>query len=436
VAFTPRGDERTNSNIPGTLDTGDMKAYRHGGDGIAAEIVAARIMGYYPAGTAYRDVQVDANGVVQTAGGGGGGGAVTIADGADVAQGTTTDVAWVSGAGTVISLLKKIASAGGSAVSVADGADVAEGTTTDAAYAGGASATTISGLKGIYGKLNATLAVSGPLTDAQLRASAVPVSLASTTITGTVDVSDRAARLLGVAKIVDTAGANQLSVSAAGAAKVDGSAVTQPVSGTFFQATQPVSIAAVVPVSDNAGSLTVDAPVATPVFVRLSDGAAAIATLPVSGPLTDVQLRASAVPVSLTSTTITGSVAVTGPLTDVQLRASAVPVSGAFFQATQPVSIAATVTTKETQPGTGTLANIVGTGASQTIIASNANRRGATIFNDSGVVAYVKFGATASATSFTVKMVDQSYYEVPGPVYTGVIDAFWASGSLRVTEIT
>jgi hypothetical protein len=37
-----------------------------------------------------------------------------------------------------------------------------------------------------------------------------------------------------------------------------------------------------VPVTDNAGSLTVDAPVATPVFVRLSDGSAAIAALPVT----------------------------------------------------------------------------------------------------------------------------------------------------------
>jgi hypothetical protein len=64
------------------------------------------------------------------------------------------------------------------------------------------------------------------------------------------------------------------------------------------------------------------------------------ATQPVSGPLTDTQLRASAVPVSMTSTTITGSVAVTGPLTDAQLRATAVPVSGTFWQATQPVSAA------------------------------------------------------------------------------------------------
>ena len=39
---------------------------------------------------------------------------------------------------------------------------------------------------------------------------------------------------------------------------------------------------AALPVTDNAGSLTVDAPVTTPVFVRLSDGSSAIATLPVS----------------------------------------------------------------------------------------------------------------------------------------------------------
>ncbi len=36
------------------------------------------------------------------------------------------------------------------------------------------------------------------------------------------------------------------------------------------------------PVTDSGGSLTVDAPVGTPVFVRLSDGASAISTLPVS----------------------------------------------------------------------------------------------------------------------------------------------------------
>ncbi len=65
-------------------------------------------------------------------------------------------------------------------------------------------------------------------------------------------------------------------------------------------------------------------------------------TINVAGPLTDAQLRATAVPVSLTgqSVAITGTVAVTGPLTDAQLRAAAVPVSGTFWQATQPISAA------------------------------------------------------------------------------------------------
>ena len=54
--------------------------------------------------------------------------------------------------------------------------------------------------------------------------------------------------------------------------------------GTRDVGTQRVTIATddVVPISDNSGSLTVDAPVGTPVYVRLSDGTSAIATLPVS----------------------------------------------------------------------------------------------------------------------------------------------------------
>ncbi len=47
----------------------------------------------------------------------------------------------------------------------------------------------------------------------------------------------------------------------------------------------PVALASdqdALPVTDNGGSLTVDAPVGTPAFVRLSDGSAAISTLPVS----------------------------------------------------------------------------------------------------------------------------------------------------------
>lgn len=55
-------------------------------------------------------------------------------------------------------------------------------------------------------------------------------------------------------------------------------AVTGSVTATLASTT----ITGTVAVTDNAGSLTVDAPVGTPAFVRLSDGAAAITTLPVS----------------------------------------------------------------------------------------------------------------------------------------------------------
>jgi hypothetical protein len=74
-----------------------------------------------------------------------------------------------------------------------------------------------------------------------------------------------------------------------------------------------------------------------------------------------------------------------------------------------------------------------------TLLASNASRKGMMIHNDSPVTLYVKFGATASSTSFTVKMPADSYYEMPSPIYTGQIDGIWSSdstGSARITELT
>lgn len=55
-----------------------------------------------------RAVEVDANGSIYTTPTGGVAGAVTIADGADVAQGTTTDAEAAAGNGTVIAILKRL----------------------------------------------------------------------------------------------------------------------------------------------------------------------------------------------------------------------------------------------------------------------------------------------------------------------------------------
>jgi hypothetical protein len=84
-----------------------------------------------------------------------------------------------------------------------------------------------------------------------------------------------------------------------------------------------------------------------------------------------------------------------------------------------------------------TLANVSDTASSTTLLASNAARLAAIIYNDSTVGLYVKYGATASATSFTYFLdAGESYREER---YTGVIDGIWesdASGTARVTELT
>jgi len=87
---------------------------------------------------------------------------------------------------------------------------------------------------------------------------------------------------------------------------------------------------------------------------------------------------------------------------------------------------------------TATLSNVNDTNVSTTLLSSNTSRKGATIHNDSTAILYVKFGTTASATSYTVKLVADAYYEVPFG-YTGRIDGIWASdasGAARITEMT
>jgi hypothetical protein len=83
-----------------------------------------------------------------------------------------------------------------------------------------------------------------------------------------------------------------------------------------------------------------------------------------------------------------------------------------------------------------TLANVASSATNVTLFASNAAAKGLMIHNDSTAVLYVKFGATATSSSYTVKMAADSYYEFPEPVYTGIVDGIWASanGAARCTE--
>lgn len=86
---------------------------------------------------------------------------------------------------------------------------------------------------------------------------------------------------------------------------------------------------------------------------------------------------------------------------------------------------------------TATLSNVNDSNTNQTLLASNSGRKGVTCQNDSTSSLFLKYGATATSTSYTVKVPPGSYWEMPQPPYTGQIDGIWsadASGAARLTE--
>lgn len=98
---------------------------------------------------------------------------------------------------------------------------------------------------------------------------------------------------------------------------------------------------------------------------------------------------------------------------------------------------AGTARTVQATGGTATLSNVNDAATSATLLSAAATRLKFVIYNDSTVDLYVKYGTTASATSFT--------YLVPAGAtleewhYNGRVDGIWASdasGAARITEIT
>jgi hypothetical protein len=87
---------------------------------------------------------------------------------------------------------------------------------------------------------------------------------------------------------------------------------------------------------------------------------------------------------------------------------------------------------------TSSVTSVASSATNVTLLASNSNRVSAMIYNDSNQRLYIKFGATASTTSFTVQIAPGGYYEFPMPIWRGQVDGLWASanGSARITELT
>jgi len=258
-----------------------------------------------------------------------------------------------------------------------------------------------------------TVTATGPLTDAQLRATPVPIS-------GTVTVTD---------------GAGALNVIVDSGTLTAVTTITNPVAVTQSGTWDEVGI------NDSGNSITVDA-----VNLDIRDLAAASDSVTAHGDvgvldqldLTTTNPLAVAI-VDGNGDQITsfggGTQYAEGDV-DASITGTAVMWEDAS-DTLRSVSAAKPLPALTPRTATATLTNVASSATSVTLLALNVARLGATIMNDSTKVLFVKFGTTASATSYTVQLAGKQYLEVPFG-YTGRIDGIWvsANGDARMTELT
>jgi hypothetical protein len=120
----------------------------------------------------------------------------------------------------------------------------------------------------------------------------------------------------------------------------------------------------------------------------------------------------------------------------IKITIGALDAAGTLIAGDAGTSSAGTQRVVEAGAATGTLTNVASSASNVTILSAAATRRQAILYNDSTQDCYVKFGTTASATSFTYYMPSLATIEIEK--YNGRIDAIWvsANGNMRVTEIT
>lgn len=95
------------------------------------------------------------------------------------------------------------------------------------------------------------------------------------------------------------------------------------------------------------------------------------------------------------------------------------------------------------RPATATRTSVasVTTAGGVTILASNANRKGATITNTDANALYLMFAAAGSvaSTDFDVKLLTDETLYIDREGYTGIVSGVWAgdgSGHAKVSEFT
>ena len=252
--------------------------------------------------------------------------------------------------------------------------------------------------------------VTGGLTDAQLRASAVTVG-GTVTVGNSLTISSLPALSAGTAQI----GSVTASISG-----------TVPVSGTFFQGTQPVSLTtlpALVAGTAQIGSVT----------------ASIFGTVPVSGTFFQATQPASlaSLPALAAGTNQIGSVTASISGT-VPISISSVTVGNSVTIGSLPaISGTVTANTFAVQGTAVTTSNFTSTTASTVLASYNATREVLTIFNEGAGNLFVSAGATCTTVQYQVRLGAGDYYEAPNHQTTITHSGVYATaGTARVTELS
>lgn len=156
-----------------------------------------------------------------------------------------------------------------------------------------------------------------------------------------------------------------------------------------------------------------------------------LGTVPVTGPLTDAELRAAAVNVETE---------LVQPLTDAQLRASAVLVSanqGGAWTVTANAGTGTLLTRQKSD--TSARSTVAASTVSSTLVPANSSRKGLTIFNDSNTTLLIALAAvTVSAVNFDLKVLTDTLFTLPFG-WTGAVSGLWIGvpvGFARCNEFT
>lgn len=199
-----------------------------------------------------------------------------------------------------------------------------------------------------------------------------------------------------------TDGVDTLNISASGAALVDGSAVTQPISAV---------------------SLPLPTGAATEATLATRASEATLATRASEATLSSIDGNIDvALSTRLAEATFTARINTLGQKT----MANSTPVVIASDQSALPVTFGGSALATVTRVAVST--------SVATLSASNSAKTKVIVFNEAGTL-YVKLGSAATSTDYSYRLTANSTLEIDG--YTGIVTGIKGAGSsdAQVTEV-